>query len=205
MLDLQPNHATESRVNKPRRTPRTRTHKTTNPLAPGRPRNGEGKGLMGRTAAARAIGCSIRTLMRLEGVQLMPTVKRGIHWFRPEDVERVRLKRATLPERVTKGGALAAALFARFAAKQDLPTIVADLKVSPAAVRDAYAEYTTSLEEGAARARRERNQGVTINEQKLAAIAAEERRKQELHERRLSDLDARALQRARLPSERKSA
>lgn len=99
-----------------------------------------------RADVARVLGVSRRTVQRLEGVDLHPEVKNGVHWFDAAEVHALaEARRAALPTTMTDGE-LAAAVFERFEAGHDISAIVRELKIHPRVVKELYVEFKTDLE-----------------------------------------------------------
>lgn len=115
-----------------------------------------------------------------------------MHYFDLVEVEALAMKRAQSPKRITNGGELAAALFARFSEQQPLSRIVTELRIPPRVVREHYAEWSTPLEEEQARLRRERSERIAAEQQRRSFADAQERRRQELHEARIQACQQRA-------------
>jgi hypothetical protein len=98
---------------------------------------------MTRSAAARALGVSNTAVRKMEGETLHPVVENGVHTFDTDEVQRVaadRERRAAAGE-LRDRGAVAARVFARLDAGEELSAIVVAERLDPRVVRDLAREW----------------------------------------------------------------
>ena len=111
-----------------------------------------------RHEVARQLGVSIATVRRMEGRELHPsTDERGVRLFQRTEVLLVRERRAQRPiSPRDDAGEVAARVFELFKAGADLRKVVITARVHPHVVRDLYAEWLLTLNEGENRRRIEK-------------------------------------------------
>jgi len=116
-------------------------------------------GLVRAEVAAR-LGLTISGVRRLESDRLHPrSDSHGVWRFDPEEVDALAASMPARPKRssssfsdleraAARNGRLAARVFRMFARRMTLPQIVLATKQPPAAIRELYREWATSLDMG---------------------------------------------------------
>jgi hypothetical protein len=125
-----------------------------------------------RHEVAEYLRVSITTVRRMEGRELHPGVgERGVRLFAASEVRTVAEQRTHLPiSKREDEGEVAARVFELFRAGADIRKVVIDVRVHPRVVRELYAEWLVSLNDGERRRRQ-------------ALLDAEDRRKLAREER----------------------
>lgn len=121
----------------------------------------------------------------MEGKQLHPRVRHGVHTFDPDEVEQLARARNAAPAALAAEGEIAARCFESFASGATLEQIVCDLRIPPRVVRELYIEWKTGLAEGYARARADRNDALAAARQRRELLAQQAVRAQERHDLRI--------------------
>jgi hypothetical protein len=136
-----------------------------------------------RKRVADALGVSIFKVRSMEGSELHPTIRDGVHYFDAEEIAALTRKMAPKRQRENdrNDGEIAALAFFAFDEGKDLFQIVTELRIPPEKVRALYREWREpDLEQyELARRKRERAQ----NQQRR------EEEEQRRHEQRMERWD----------------
>jgi len=108
-----------------------------------------------RHEVAERLRVSITTVRRMEGRELHPGVdSRGVRQFAASEVRSVAERRAQLPiSKRDDEGEAAARVFELFRSGADLRKVVTAARLHPRVVRELYAEWLETLNEGEQRKR----------------------------------------------------